>query len=82
MWLSLIRRFGPWLIIGILVILLQSAWDKLDHAQMQTQVDVGAAQLGAAKTEIANGKTTLAAVSTYADRTAPFSPSSPAQPIR
>jgi hypothetical protein len=72
--LSLLVRFGPWVIIGILVILLQSARGDLDHVKMQAKVDVGAAELGAAKAETANTKTTLAAVSTYADRTAALQP--------
>ena len=73
-YLSLAFKFGPWILIGIMALLLQSAWGKLDHAEMQAKVDVGAAQLGAAQAEIANGKTTLAAVSTYADKTAALQP--------
>lgn len=73
-YLTLALRIGPWLVIAVLSLLLQRAWGKLDHAEMQAKVDIGAAQLGAAKAETASTKTLLSAVQTFADRTAALKP--------
>ncbi|WP_293971027.1 hypothetical protein [Sphingomonas sp.] len=42
-YLTLALRTGPWVVIAALSLLLQRAWGKLDHAQMQAKVDVGSA---------------------------------------